>query len=483
MSKFSKLIRRMMPPIMIILITAVMSIAAYRSILTSEEERCWNNLQSTADSINNEIDVRFKDNISILKLAANAMVQENRVESYEAITNHLNAFQNMTIFNRIDVIYPDNSVLLQSGDIISLSESSFDDIAAQGEHMSVRMTDFYTGKEVIYYSVPVVSNGQTLALLTGVIDCESMPSLFKATAYEGNAFVCIVDYSDGSFIMDDWHDSLGNMFDMKPRETLPGYKNVDLISDVKEAKTGVTAYKSAVNGKGSYMYYTPAGIFNWELLIVVQEQVAFASLAQLKSTLLLLGTVEAVLLLVYFIWTFIMVNQLEKSTIEIEEKRKAFEQLSYNDTLTLLYNRNKYNQVLEEFKTARPHNIGVAFFDLNCLKHVNDEQGHSAGDELLQNTAKLIVSVFPDKTFRIGGDEFVVIAKDIDEQTFCSKIEDLSKMLSDHSISVSIGEAWEDSSNDMKEIFKKADEKMYAEKRQYYEQSGSNRDRRGNRAI
>ena len=231
------------------------------------------------------------------------------------------------------------------------------------------------------------------------------------------------------------------------------------------------------------MYYTPAGIFNWELLIIVQEQVAFASLAQLKSTLLLLGTVDTVLLLVYFIWTFIMVNQLEKSTIEIEEKRKAFEQLSYNDTLTLLYNRNKYNQVLEEFKTARPHNIGVAFFDLNCFKHVNDEQGHSAGDELLQNTAKLIVSVFPDKTFRIGGDEFVVIAKDIDEQTFCSKIEDLSKMLSDHSISVSIGEAWEDSSNDMKEIFKKADEKMYAEKRQYYEQSGSNRDRRGNRAI
>ena len=150
MSKAGKLIRRMMPPIMIILITAAMSIAAYRSILTSEEERCWNTLQNTAVSINNEIEVRFKDNISILKLAANAMVQENRVESYEAITKHLNAFQNMTIFNRIDVIYPDNSILLQSGERIALSESTFADIAALGEHMSARMTDSYTGEEVIY---------------------------------------------------------------------------------------------------------------------------------------------------------------------------------------------------------------------------------------------------------------------------------------------------------------------------------------------
>ncbi len=231
------------------------------------------------------------------------------------------------------------------------------------------------------------------------------------------------------------------------------------------------------------MYYTPSGIFTWELLIVVQEQVAFASLVQLKSTLLLLGTVEAILLLLYFIWTFIMVNQLEKSTAEIEEKRKAFEQLSYNDTLTTLINRNKYNQVLEEFETKRPVNLGVAFFDLNCLKHVNDEHGHSAGDELLQNTAKLIVSVFPDKTFRIGGDEFVVIAPDINEKIFRGKVEEIRRILSENHISVSIGEAWEKATEDLKAIFKKADEKMYEEKRQYYEQSGSDHDRRGNRAI
>ncbi len=131
------------------------------------------------------------------------------------------------------------------------------------------------------------------------------------------------------------------------------------------------------------MYYTPVGLFDWELLIVVQEQVAFASLMKLKSTLYITGIVEAILLLLYFIWTFITVNQLEKNKQEIEQKRHAFELLSYNDTLTMLYNRNKYNQVVEEYQKQCMENTGVAFLDLNGLKQVNDEQGHKVGDMLL----------------------------------------------------------------------------------------------------
>ena len=122
--RVGKLIKRMLPSVMIILVTVVMSFVAYSNILNSEEERCWSTLENTAATINNEIGVRFKDNISILKLAANAMVQENRVESYEAITKHLNAFQSMTIFNRIDVMYPDDTVLLQSGERVNLSEEN-----------------------------------------------------------------------------------------------------------------------------------------------------------------------------------------------------------------------------------------------------------------------------------------------------------------------------------------------------------------------
>ncbi|MGX8679568.1 MAG: hypothetical protein ACQGQO_10750 [Sphaerochaetaceae bacterium] len=137
MSRVWNFMKRMIPPVLIIVITVVMSMTLYNDMLKREEEKCWNVLENTAATINNEIIVRFKDNITILKLASNAMVQENRVESFDAITRHINAFQSMTIFSRIDMYYPDNTVLLQTGERIDVSSGfSFDEIAAKGEHMS-----------------------------------------------------------------------------------------------------------------------------------------------------------------------------------------------------------------------------------------------------------------------------------------------------------------------------------------------------------
>lgn len=474
----------MVPPVLIMIVTVVISFTAYMDILSLEEEKCWDTLEDTASVINNEIAVRFKDNITILKLAANAMVQENRVESYEAIGKHINAFQSMTIFDRIDVVYPDNTVLLQSGERIDLSgDYTFAKAAERGEHMSQRIVDIVSGRETVYYTVPVVSNGKTLALLTGVIECINMPELFKTRAYDGKAFGCVVDYRDGSFIMDDWHDKLGNIYEMKPRNQLKGYEDVDLIADVKEAKTGVTAYTSAQNGKSSYMYYTPVGIFDWELLIVVQEQVAFASLIKLKATFITIGIVEAILLLLYFIWTLSTVNQLEKSNREIEEKQSALELLSYSDTLTKLYNRNKYNEKVEEYRNNCPKNLGAGFFDLNGLKRVNDEQGHKVGDVLIQKAAGLVDSAFPDAAFRIGGDEFVILVPNMDKQEFTDKVQQLKAALAESNVNMSVGVAWKEKDYDIAALLKAADEQMYKEKRKYYGENSGDNDRRGKRCI
>ncbi len=474
MPKASSFIERMIPPVLIIVITVILSLGAYKNILNMEEEKCRGILENTADTINHEIEGRFGDNITILKLAANAMVQENRVDSYDAIRAHINAFQPMTIFDRIDVYYPDNTALMQSGERVKLDgERSFETLAAKGEFMSQRMADLKTGEEVIAYSVPVTVQGEIRALMVGVVSCKTMPALFQTRAYDGEAVSCLIDSRDGSFLMDDWHDSLGNLYDMKPRQQLKGYENVDLVEDVRNGKTDVTAYKSAKNGQNSYMYYMPVGMFDWRLLIVVQEQVAFGSLLKLKGTMYTLGMIEAVLLLIYFISTFCTVNQLEKNQREIEEKRRAFERLSYNDTLTMLYNRNKYNQVVEDYQARQPKNMGVAFLDLNGLKQVNDEQGHKVGDMLIQDTARLINTVFPEQTFRIGGDEFVVLAPQLEQSAFQNKMKALRQALQENQIHISAGDAWKSTCGDLTELLREADENMYQEKRRYYESAGN----------
>ena len=83
------------------------------------------------------------------------------------------------------------------------------------------------------------------------------------------------------------------------------------------------------------------------------------------------------------------------------------------DALTGLFNRRAYEErrVIEAARSARyGHPLGLAIFDLDGFKAVNDHYGHPAGDEVLQGVASVIGSSrLTDDAFRIGGDEFAVL--------------------------------------------------------------------------
>lgn len=88
-------------------------------------------------------------------------------------------------------------------------------------------------------------------------------------------------------------------------------------------------------------------------------------------------------------------------------KLKMFNQI---DTLTGLYNRNFYGDLVSEEHDNK--NIGIIFFDVNCLKITNDTKGYEYGDLLLKKCAESILRITNDKIIgiRYGGDEFLVIA-------------------------------------------------------------------------
>lgn len=211
------------------------------------------------------------------------------------------------------------------------------------------------------------------------------------------------------------------------------YKNVNLKDEVKQQKTGIIAFESKTNGLDTYMYYCPIGIFQWQLLVMTQETVIFGDLLYLQNMLIAAGVVEAVLLILYLLWNIRTVNQLSKSQEQLRH-------MSYRDSLTGLYNRNKYIDVIEGSIGKRMCNTGIAYMDLNKLKKVNDEQGHEAGDE------------------------FVIIEEEIEEKQFQEKIVSLRKQLKERNISGAIGVVWEKECNDLEDSVHKADEKMYQEK-------------------
>ena len=160
---------------------------------------------------------------------------------------------------------------------------------------------------------------------------------------------------------------------------------------------------------------------------------------------------------------YFIINSMER-----KEKQQQLEDLSYRDVLTGLYYRNKYINIVESYDGKNLHNVGVAYIDLNGLKKMNDMYGHEAGDDLIRRAASAIVTVFQERAFRVGGDEFVIAQDEVEKAEFLKKIEQIRKEMADRQVSASIGVLWKENQDDIVNMLKQADDIMYDVKKGYH---------------
>ena len=150
------------------------------------------------------------------------------------------------------------------------------------------------------------------------------------------------------------------------------------------------------------------------------------------------------------------------------------------DALTKVRNKRAYdleitriNQDIEKDKKS----FGIAMIDLNFLKVINDTYGHDKGNIAIQTLCRTICQIYVHSpVFRVGGDEFVVIlenhdlenldelkaAFDIEMEAYKQKTEPWEQ------ISAAAGYAIYDPvvDKDAEDVFKRADEAMYEQKKQ-----------------
>ncbi len=623
--------KRMIYVLIVIGIIAVMSVVLYFKVMQDEKDSSWMLMEDSANAAAHEIRLKFEDDIAILRLTGRVLAQSEEINAQQEKALNQQMTSDTMIFSEIQVLFPDDT-MLHSGGEKSYSErnQSFADLVKQGEQISTRMTNPKTGKETVYYDIPLSTDGQTYAILTGVIDVEALDNVFQPELYNGAGEFCVVDSKDGSYIMDSWHEELTNAYETPERKRLKAYEDVDLKSEIQQQNTGVLAFESKTNGLDTYMYYRPIGIFDWELLIFAQEDVVFSQLQYLKKLLLIAGIIEIILLALYFFWNLRATNRLEKSRrealkqlkisgtlidcvtelntnrdinlsiqnllriiteyfdadrthifsvdgegktfaeqyeyvkegsdslsrsmpifmasqfaealeafgndqvyfisdpdqvqetklydimkthniselfavplqidgnfcgfISVDNPRQGYEEeallfslrffvanslamkqkqeqlrtLSYRDSLTNLYNRNKFMQLLEQGTKEKMRRVGAAYMDLNGLKEINDRKGHEAGDAFIKKATGVITEVFGDSAYRLGGDEFAVVMMGTEQAEFLTKINEMQEKMQLQDISISVGTLWETECEDLEEMVKAADARMYETKKAHY---------------
>ncbi|MCR4822456.1 MAG: GGDEF domain-containing protein [Treponema sp.] len=148
--------------------------------------------------------------------------------------------------------------------------------------------------------------------------------------------------------------------------------------------------------------------------------------------------------------------------------------VSTMDMLTGVFNRNEMNDRVNQLSvdnTPNKKNIGVIFADLNGLKRVNDSEGHDAGDALIKDASAMLREVFPKcEIFRAGGDEFMILLRDVNEDEIKLLMEKLKSRAEKHEkVSFALGYSIQDDCNEIRRAMREADSRMYEDKNKYYE--------------
>ena len=190
------------------------------------------------------------------------------------------------------------------------------------------------------------------------------------------------------------------------------------------------------------------------------------------------------------------VDEIEKLGVKIRtiqsEMRIYLDYLkvqAYTDALTKVGSSTSYHELIHELNARIAEGAAdfyVLMIDLNSLKEINDALGHECGDDYIRATANALMRGFGDaRIFRVGGDEFVVVAEGFERAQIDEGLREMDVAIAEFNesgkrpakLSVSRGTARFESERDtsFEDAFARADKMMYDDKRAYYQTVGDRR--------
>jgi diguanylate cyclase (GGDEF)-like protein len=157
-------------------------------------------------------------------------------------------------------------------------------------------------------------------------------------------------------------------------------------------------------------------------------------------------------------------------------EKKAISQEAHIDTLTHIYNRTKFDQMLSAaIRDAEIHDgvFSLILFDIDHFKKVNDTYGHDIGDKVLIQVSSLVKNMLHgyDTFARWGGEEFVILAESTTENEAHMLANRLRETIEHFpfefvkQLTCSFGVSQYVKGDDTESLFKRTDEALYQAKK------------------
>ena len=294
--------------LVMIAVIAALFVAAYFRIAQSVQQRSLSRLNEGVQTVMEAITEKFERDSRILNATADILASgdldpTSAIETMESVAPLLDSMN-------IRLLMPDETVITADGSITDVSDVdniSFAEEAPLGEHVSNRVYSFTGNQPIVRHFVPVVQDGRTVAMLYGVTWLNELPERLNVDViYNGSASVYVIDTRTGDFLVDTWHEELGNvnLYSQQAdpdRETKGAQDWDDYMRDIMALNTGYVIFRADDTDGWEYMYYGPAHINDWSISVSVPEREAFANLFAIRRIFIVIGTLMAAAVTVYYI--------------------------------------------------------------------------------------------------------------------------------------------------------------------------------------
>ena len=320
--------------LIVILMTTIVMLSAYFRISYTTEQRCYDRISEIVDSLTYDVSSKLvRDSLILNSLAEVITIETDNSGNYdyEALNVIMGEYDTLTPTTSVNLLLPGDILITGSNEPIEVSgKLSFGEQAAKGEYISEKMPNVMDqNRMVIRHFVPIIRNGETIAMLYSSTDLERLPSALNyESAYHGEVDVYLVDQNTGDFLMDTLHESLGNLRDFSIQK-VRGKQSVDsLKTDILNGGTNYFIFYSSTEQKYLYFYYEPMATnndsldtsslgTNWTICISVPEQECFANLFRVQHTGMAMIIAEVIIMVVYLMWTLHNTTEtLEKAVLE-----------------------------------------------------------------------------------------------------------------------------------------------------------------------
>ncbi|MCQ2469474.1 MAG: GGDEF domain-containing protein [Ruminococcus sp.] len=267
-------------------------------------------------------------------------------------------------------------------------------------------------------------------------------------------------------LTEDWEDAFSNVMPIDPDAKYSGFITAPLIWDRGDRRSvgyfpSCKMYPETPETGGNISYFLPLHFRDSTLGYCIITNSSFPINSLLCHS-------------------FIMnISSAIENIRRIFHLNRAMDELDHlysYDVLCGIYNRNGFIKRADEiFKECiiGSQKIMISFIDMDGLKSINDNYGHTEGDFALQRLARIVSDCCLATSIcaRFGGDEFIILTRDVSEgddvsmeHRFCNTLNSRKKLLEKpYELSASIGSVIVTASKDVTlySVIKQADEKMY----------------------